>query len=77
MHNLNFIEFFMDYSMPDDIVDTILITNKKLLHFKLSQLGQILRFNTGFLRTITNTGLSLASITISHHCHFNDKVCSH
>ena len=33
----------MDFGIPDDIVDTILITNKKLLHFKLSPLGQILR----------------------------------
>ena len=39
----------MDFGIPDDIVDTVLITDKKLLHFKLSQLGQILRFNTGFL----------------------------
>ena len=66
-----------DYGISDDILDTILITDKKLLHFKLSQLGQILHFNTGFLRTITNTGLSLTSITISLHCHFNGKVYSH
>ena len=39
---LIFIEFLMDFSICDDIVDTIPITDKKLLHFKLSKLGQIL-----------------------------------
>ena len=33
------------------IIDTIWITDKKLLHFRLSKLGQILRIdNTGFPR---------------------------
>ena len=33
----------------DDILDTIRITDKKLLHFKLSKLGQILCVDkTGF-----------------------------
>ena len=56
---VNFIEFLMDFGIFDDILDTIdrLITDNKLLHFKLSQLGQILSLNTGgFLRTISNTG---------------------
>ena len=32
---VNFIEFLMDFGIPDDILDTIatLITDKKLLHF--------------------------------------------
>ena len=74
---VNFIEVFMDFGIPDNIVDTILITDKKLLHFKFSRLDQILCFNTGFLRTITSTGVSLTSIEISLHCHFNGKICSH
>ena len=78
--SVNFIEFLMDFGISDDIVDTILITDKKLLHFKLSQLGQIYvlsSINTGFLRTITNTGLSLTLITIHLHYHFNGKVRGH
>ena len=39
------------HSYNDDIVDTILITDKKLLHFKLSKSGQILRIDmTSFPR---------------------------
>ena len=35
--------------MHDDIIDTIWITDKKLLHFKLSKSGKILRVDkTGF-----------------------------
>ena len=37
------IEFFMDFCIYDDILDTIQITDKKSLHFKLSKSGQILR----------------------------------
>ena len=36
------IEFLMDFSIYDDILDTIQITDKTLLHFKLSKSGQIL-----------------------------------
>ena len=32
----------MDLCIYDDILDTILITDKKLLHFKLSKSGHIL-----------------------------------
>ena len=32
----------MDFNIYDDILVTIWITDKKLLHFKLSNLGQIL-----------------------------------
>ena len=46
--SVNFIEFLMDFGISDDILDTTLITDKKLLHFKPSQLGQILCVNTGF-----------------------------
>ena len=41
--SVNFIEFLMDFCIYDDILDTIQITDKKLLHFKLSKSGQILR----------------------------------
>ena len=44
---ISFIELFMDfciYGSYDDILDTIWITDKKLLlHFKLSKSGQVLR----------------------------------
>ena len=41
--SVNFIEFLMDFCIYDDIFNIIQITNKKLLHFKLSKSGQILR----------------------------------
>ena len=45
------IEFLMDFCTHDDILDTIWSTDKKLLHFKLSKSGQILRVDkTGFPR---------------------------
>ena len=47
--------------MYDDILDTIQITEKKLLHFKLSKSGQILRVDkTSFPRPrhIYNCGLN-------------------
>ena len=42
--SVNFIEFLMDFRMYDSIkfLDMIQITDKKLLHFKLSRSGQIL-----------------------------------
>ena len=40
--SVNFIEFLMDLCTYDDILDAIQITDKKLLHFKLSKSGQIL-----------------------------------
>ena len=46
-----FIEFLMDFCIYDDIFVAIWITDKKLLHFKLSKSGQILHVDkTGFLR---------------------------
>ena len=41
--SVNCIEFLMDFYIYDDILDMIQITDKKLLQFKLSQSGQILR----------------------------------
>ena len=41
-NSVNFIEFFMDLCIYDDILDMIPIPDKKLLHFKLSKLGQFL-----------------------------------
>ena len=41
--SINFIEFLMDFCIYDDILRTIQVTDKKLLHFKLSKSGQILR----------------------------------
>ena len=49
--SVNFIEFLIDFCINDDILDTILITDIKLLHFKLSKSGQILRVDkTGYPR---------------------------
>ena len=49
----SFIKFLMDFCTYD-ILDTIWITDKKLLHFKLSKLGQILHVNkTGFPVPVT------------------------
>ena len=41
--SVSFIEFHLDFCTHDDILDTTQITDKKLLHFKLSKLGQTLR----------------------------------
>ena len=38
----NFIEFLMEFYIYDNILNTIHITGKRLLHFKLSKSGQIL-----------------------------------
>ena len=47
--SVSFIKFLMDFCIYDDIVDTILITDKKLLHFKLSKSSKILCVDkTGF-----------------------------
>ena len=46
----SYIKFLMDFCTYD-ILDTIWITDKMLLHFKLLKLGQILRVDkTGFPR---------------------------
>ena len=41
-NSVDFIEFLMDFCIYDNILDTIQIINKKLLHFKLLKSGQIL-----------------------------------
>ena len=41
--SVNFIEFLMDFCIYDDILGTIMVIDKRLLHFKLSKSGQILR----------------------------------
>ena len=41
--SVNFIEFLMDFCIYNDILDTIQIIDKTLLHFKLLKSGQILR----------------------------------
>ena len=41
--SVNFIELLMDFCIYDDILDMIHVTDKKLLHFKPSKSGQILR----------------------------------
>ena len=47
--SVNFIEFLMDFCIYDVILYMIHITDKNLLHFKLSESGQILRVdNTCF-----------------------------
>ena len=40
--SVNFIEFLIDFSIYEDILDMLQIIDKKLLHFKLSKSGQIL-----------------------------------
>ena len=40
--SFNFIEFLMDFCIYDDMLDTIQIIDKKLLHYKLLKSGQIL-----------------------------------
>ena len=42
LESVNFIEFLMDFCIYNDILDTMQITNKMLLHFKLQKSGQIL-----------------------------------
>ena len=40
--SVSFVEFLMDFCTYDNILSTIIIIDKKLLHFRLSKLGQIL-----------------------------------
>ena len=50
-NSISCIEFLMDFCISDDILDKIRITDKTLLHFKLSKSGQILCVDkTGFPR---------------------------
>ena len=50
-NSVSFIEFFMDFCIYDEILNTICITDKKLLHFELSKSSQILSVDkTGFPR---------------------------
>ena len=50
-NSVSFIEFLIEGYTYDDMLDTIWITDKKLLCFKLSRSGQDLRVDkTGFLR---------------------------
>ena len=63
--SVSFIEFLMDFCIHDDILDTRQITNKKLLHFKLSKSDHILHVDkTGFLRPshIYNKAENMATI---------------
>ena len=51
LKSVSFIEFLMDLRIRNDIVDALWITDKKLLHFKLLKLDQILNLDkTGFPR---------------------------
>ena len=43
--SVSFTEFLMDFCIYDNILDTILITDKKLLHFEISKSGQIIHVN--------------------------------
>ena len=42
LKSISFIEFLMDLYIYYEILDALWITDKKLLHFKLSKSGQIL-----------------------------------
>ena len=44
----SFIDFLKDFCIYDDIFNTMQITDKKLLHFKLSKSDQILRVDKIF-----------------------------
>ena len=47
--SVSLIEFVIDFYTCDNILDTIWITDIKLLHFQFSKLGQILSADkTGF-----------------------------
>ena len=49
IQSVGFIKYLMDFCIYDDIIDIIRITDKKLIHFKLSESGQILHVdNTSF-----------------------------
>ena len=49
--SVSFIAFLMDFCIYDDIFDIILITDKKVLYFKLSKSGQFSHVDkTGFPR---------------------------
>ena len=64
-NSVSFIEFFVDFCIYDDILDTIQIIDKYLSHFKLSKSSQILHVDkTGFPRP----GHILRIIIVS--CHF-------
>ena len=53
--SVSLIKFLMGFCIYDDILDTILITDKMLVHFKLSRSGQILNVDkTGFPRPSHN-----------------------
>ena len=53
--SVNFIEFLMDFYIYGDSLDTIWITDKQLLYFKLSRSSQILCLDkTGFSSPVTN-----------------------
>ena len=57
----------MDFCIYDDIFDTILIIDKKVLHFKLSKSGQIVYVDkTGFPRP-SHISISVQSYTIEGH----------
>ena len=50
--SVSLIEFVMDFYTCDNILDTIWITDIKLLHFQFSKSGQILSVDkTGFFQT--------------------------
>ena len=61
--SVSFIEFLMDLCIYDDILNTIQITDKMLLHFKLSKSGQILRVDkTCFPRPGQNFNCSILEV---------------
>ena len=66
--SVNFIKFLMDCCISDDILDTIQITDRKLLYVKLSKSGQILRVGkTCFPRPSHIYLISLVTIELHEH----------
>ena len=57
--SVSFIELLMDFCTYDDILDTIWITDKKLLHCKLSKFLRV--YKTDFPRPVTYVTGILAS----------------
>ena len=67
LKSVSFIEFLMDLCIYDDILYALWITDETLLHFKLSNSGQILHlYKTCFSRPGHNCRNQ--AIRLSQHC---------
>ena len=72
---VNCIEFLMNFYIYVDVIDAIHATDKKLFHFKLSKLGQILHVNkTCFPRPSHILLLLCSYIIMCVHMCIKEKV---